>query len=169
MVSTSNDLAKLMVFWIDSLVSPGRPRMKSPWTTRPRSLQSLANARARSTVAPFLMFLRICGSPDSKPTMSRRQPDSFMAFRVSYSVVTREVQLQVRPRGLSFEHNSMVRTFWMLKVSSSKKNSFTSGKFSLAHFNSAATSSVDRLRHACPLSVCGHRQKVHCAGQPRVE
>jgi hypothetical protein len=41
-------------------------------------------------------------------------------------------------------------TFWMLKVSSSKKNSFTSGKFSLAHFSSAATSSVDRLRQAWP-------------------
>ena len=26
----------------------------------------------------------------------------------------------------------------------------------------------ERLRQGCPLSVCGHRQKVHCAGQPRV-
>ena len=84
-------------------------------------------------------------------------------------MVTRDVQLQVKPSGFSFSQSSMVRTFWMLKVSSSKKNSFTSGKFSLAHFISAATSSVERLRHAWPLSVCGHRQKVHCAGQPRVE
>jgi len=43
------------------------------------------------------------------------------------------------------------------------------GKFCLAHAISAATSSVERLRQACPLRVCGHRQKVHCAGQPRVE
>ena len=34
---------------------------------------------------------------------------------------------------------------------------------------SAATSSVERLRQAWPESVCGQRQKVHCAGQPRVE
>ena len=32
----------------------------------------------------------------------------------------------------------------------------------------AATASLERLRQGCPLSVCGHRQKVHCAGQPRV-
>jgi hypothetical protein len=76
MVSQSSDLAKLMVLRIDSLVSPGRPRMKSAWMVRPSEWQSLANWRARSTVAPFLTFLRICGSPDSKPTMSRRQPDS---------------------------------------------------------------------------------------------
>ncbi len=62
----------------------------------------------------------------------------------------------------------MVRAFWMLKVSSSKKNSFTHGQYSLAFAISAATPSDDRLRHGCPLSVCGHRQKVHCAGQPRV-
>src|SRR5246127_2910685 len=101
--------------------------------------------------------------------MSRRHPASFIAFKVSRSVVTREVQDQVMPSGLSFSQSSMVRAFWILKVSSSKKNSFTCGKFSLAHFISAATSSVERLRHACPLSVCGQRQKVHCAGQPRVE
>ena len=119
--------------------------MKSAWMMRPRSWQSLTKSRARSTVAPFLMFLRICGSPDSKPTMRRRQPASFMALRVSRSVVTREVQDQVMPRGLSFSQSSMVRAFWMLKVSSSKKNSLTWGKFSLAHFISAATSSVDAL------------------------
>src|SRR6201993_5538354 len=101
--------------------------------------------------------------------MSRRHPASFIAFKVSRSVVTREVQDQVMPSGLSFSEDSMVRAFWILKVSSSKKNSFTCGKLSLAHFISAATSSVERLRHACPLSVCGQRQKVHCAGQPRVE
>ncbi len=43
------------------------------------------------------------------------------------------------------------------------------GSISFALSISAATSSVERLRHACPLSVCGHRQKVHCAGHPRVE
>ena len=42
------------------------------------------------------------------------------------------------------------------------------GQYSLAFFISAATASDERLRHGCPLSVCGHRQKVHCAGQPRV-
>src|ERR1700710_2825224 len=101
--------------------------------------------------------------------MRSRHPASFMALSVSRSVVTREVQDQVMPSGLSFSHSSTVRTFWMLKVSSSKKNSFTCGKFSFAHFISAATSSVERLRHAWPDSVWGHRQKVHCAGQPRVE
>src|ERR1700755_1258968 len=101
--------------------------------------------------------------------MSSRHPASFMAFSVSRSVVTREVQDHVRPSGFSFSQSSMVRAFWMLKVSSSKKYSFTCGKFSFAHFISAATSSVERLRQAWPESVCGQRQKVHCAGQPRVE
>src|SRR6202041_1533900 len=169
MVSQSRVLAKLIVLRIDSLVSPGRPRMKSAWMMRPRSWQSLTKSRARSTVAPFLMFLRIWGSPDSKPTMRSRQPASFMALRVSRSVVTREGQDQVMPRGLSFSQSSMVRTFWMLKVSSSKKNSLTWGKFSFAHFISAATSSVERLRQAWPERVWGQRKKVHCAGQPRVE
>src|SRR4030088_3063251 len=57
----------------------------------------------------------------------------------------------------------------MLKVSSSKKNSFTSGHSCLAFAISAATSSDERLRHGCPLNVCGHRQNVHCGGQPRVQ
>src|SRR6202044_556193 len=94
---------------------------------------------------------------------------SRIAFSVSRSGGTREVHDQVSFNGLSFAHSSTVRAFWMLKVSSSKKNSFTSGNNSLACAISAATSSVERLRHACPLKVCGHRQKVHCAGQPRVE
>src|ERR1700739_3158607 len=135
----------------------------------PTFLQFCTKVRPISTVAPFLMFFRICGSPDSKPTISKRHPASFIAFSVSRSVVTLEVQLHVIPRGFSFSQSSIVRPFWMLNVSSSKKNSFTCGKFSCAHFNSAATSSVERLRHACPLSVCGHRQNVHCAGHPRVE
>src|SRR5579864_4800587 len=100
--------------------------------------------------------------------MSSRQPASFIAFRVSKSVVTREVQDQENPSGLSFEQSSMVRAFWMLNVSSSKKNSLTFGQYSFALAISRATSSVDRLRQGCPLSVCGHRQNVHCAGQPRV-
>src|ERR1700747_2105920 len=100
--------------------------------------------------------------------MSSRHPASFMAFNVSKSVVTRDVQDQVRPSGFNFEQSSMVRAFWMLKVSSSKKNSFTFGQYFFALAISLATSSVERLRHGCPLRVCGHRQKVHCAGQPRV-
>src|SRR5580698_10763619 len=135
---------------------------------KPSSWQSRAKSRARSTVAPFLMFLRICGSPDSNPTISRRQPASRIAFSVSRSVVTREVQDQVRPSGFSFAQSSMVRAFWILNVSSSKKNSFTQGQYSLAFFISAATASDERLRQGCPLSVCGQRQNVHCAGQPRV-
>ena len=39
--------------------------------------------RAISTVAPFLMFFKICGSPDSNPTMNKRAPASAMAFSVS--------------------------------------------------------------------------------------
>src|ERR1035438_5921025 len=100
--------------------------------------------------------------------MRRRHPASFWALRVSKSVVTRDVQDQVRPRGLSLAHNSMVRAFWMLKVSSSKKNSFTYGQYSLALAISRATSSVERFRQGWPLRVWGHRQKVHCAGHPRV-
>jgi hypothetical protein len=83
-------------------------------------------------------------------------------------VVTREVHDQVSPSGFSLAQSSMVRAFWMLKVSSSKKNSFTSGQYSLALAISRATASDERLRHGCPLSVCGQRQNVHCAGQPRV-
>src|SRR5579864_4020886 len=100
--------------------------------------------------------------------MSSRHPASFIAFSVSKSVVTREVHDQVNPRGFSFAHSSIVRAFWMLKVSSSKKNSLTSGHISLALAISRATSSVERFRHGCPLSVCGHKQNVHCAGHPRV-
>src|SRR5712671_1703890 len=100
--------------------------------------------------------------------MSKRHPASFIAFNVSKSVVTREVHDQVSPRGFSLAHNSIVRAFWMLNVSSSKKNSFTSGQYCLTFDISAATSSVERLRHGCPLSVCGHKQNVHCAGHPRV-
>src|SRR5271155_3365295 len=100
--------------------------------------------------------------------MSSRQPASFMAFSVSKSVVTREVQDHVRPSGFSLAHNSMVRAFWMLNVSSSKKNSLTSGQYALTFAISEATSSVERLRQGCPLRVCGHKQNVHCAGQPRV-
>src|SRR6266436_793297 len=100
--------------------------------------------------------------------MSSRHPASFIAFSVSKSVVTREVQDHVRPSGFSLAHNSIVRAFWMLKVSSSKKNSFTYGQYFLAFAISRATSSVERLRHGCPISVCGQRQNVHCAGLPRV-
>jgi hypothetical protein len=123
---------------------------------------------ARSMVAPFLMFLRICGSPDSKPTISKRHPASFMARRVSKSVVTREVQDHVKSSGFSAAQSSMVRAFWMLKVSSSKKNSLTLGQYCLAFAISAATLWTERLRHGCPLNVCGQRQKVHCAGHPRL-
>src|SRR5579864_2314151 len=100
--------------------------------------------------------------------MRRRHPASFMAFSVSKSVVTREVQDQVRPSGFSFAQSSIVRAFWMLNVSSSKKNSFTSGQSCFALAISASTSSVERFLHGCPLKVCGHKQNVHCAGQPRV-
>src|SRR5579864_310149 len=100
--------------------------------------------------------------------MRRRQPASFMALSVSKSVVTREVHDHVSPSGFSFAHNSIVRAFWMLNVSSSKKNSFTSGQYVLARAISAATSSAERFLHGCPLKVCGHRQNVHCAGHPRV-
>src|SRR5271155_3611380 len=100
--------------------------------------------------------------------MTSRHPASFIALSVSKSVVTREVQDQVKASGFNLAHNSIVRTFWMLKVSSSKKNSFTSGQYCLTFEISAATSSVERLRQGCPLKVCGHRQNVHCAGQPRV-
>ena len=57
--------------------------------------------------------------------------------------------------GFSLAHSSMVRAFWMLKVSSSKKNSFTHGQYSLALAISAATAvrgplapgmSAERLR-----------------------
>src|SRR4051794_20945812 len=100
--------------------------------------------------------------------MRSRQPASFIAFKVSKSVVTREVQDHVNPSGFSLAHSSIVRAFWILKVSSSKKNSLTFGHKSFAFAISRATSSLERFRHGCPLRVCGHRQKVHCAGHPRV-
>jgi hypothetical protein len=76
--------------------------MKSPWITRPRLLQSLVNWRARSTVAPFLMFFRICGSPDSYPTVSRRQPASRTA-RDQYVVSTSEFD-EVKARLAALEN-----------------------------------------------------------------
>ena len=72
-----------MVSWIVSLVSPGSPTMKVPWMVIPRSRQSLANWRARSTFTPFLMLVRICWLPDSKPTSSRRRPLSRSTLSVS--------------------------------------------------------------------------------------
>src|SRR5260370_41619275 len=99
--------------------------------------------------------------------MSSRQPAYFIAFRVSKSVVTREVQDQVSPSGLSLEQSSMARAFWMLNVSSSKKNSLTFGQYSFALAISRATSSVERLRQGCPLRVCGPRPNVDWGGQPR--
>ena len=32
---------------------------------------------------------------------------------------------------------------------------------------SSATFCGERTRYLCPPIVCGHRQNVHCAGQPR--
>ena len=63
MVSQSSVLAKLMVLRMDSLVSPGRPRMKSAWMVRPRSWQSLAKARALDggALLDVLEDLRVAG------------------------------------------------------------------------------------------------------------
>src|SRR5277367_1473125 len=55
------------------------------------------------------MFFRICGSPDSYPTISSRQPASRIAFSVSRSVVTRDVHDHVRPSGFSLAQSSTVR------------------------------------------------------------
>jgi hypothetical protein len=44
---------------------PGSPMIKSPWTFNPNFLQLAVKRSAMSTVAPFLMFFRICWSPDS--------------------------------------------------------------------------------------------------------
>src|SRR5262249_18954017 len=41
-------VANLMVSWIVSLVSPGRPRMKVPWMVMPSSWQSRVKRRATS-------------------------------------------------------------------------------------------------------------------------
>src|ERR1039458_2357046 len=97
-----------------------------------------------------------------------------MALRVSKSVVTRDVQDQVRPSGFNLAHNSTVRAFCRLKVSSSKKNSFTYGQYSFAFAISRATSPLGRLpvgvafsgatssrerwRHGWPLSDEGARE-----------
>jgi hypothetical protein len=74
----------------------------------------------------------------------------------------------VIPRGFSRCAISRVRSFSKLKVSSSKKNSFTARRFSFAQVISPMTSSTDRLLYRCPLVVCGQRQNVHWAGHPRV-
>jgi len=76
-------LAKAMVRSIDSLVSPGNPTMKSPWDQQSNLCASLVKRRAVSSVAPFLMFFRICASRSRSPRSSKRQPDSFIAFSVS--------------------------------------------------------------------------------------
>src|SRR2546427_3012406 len=125
------------------------------------------NSRACSTVAPFLMFFRICGSPDSNPTISSRQPASFIAFKVSKPAVTRELQDQVNFRGLKALQISIVRSLAQGNVSSSKKISFARGKYSRQRFTSSTTLETLRVRQGCPLIVCGQRQNVHSAGQPR--
>jgi len=69
----------------------GEPGMKSPWTVRRGSCNPW---RRRGHVrrwrpSDVLEDLRVAGL---EAYDDRRQPDSFMALRVSYSVVTREVQ-----------------------------------------------------------------------------
>src|SRR5439155_27088802 len=156
-----------MVRSIVSGVSPGCPTWKSPCTTRPSFLQCFMNSRACSMVAPFLMFFRICGSPDSNPTISNRQPASFMAFRVSYPAVTLELQDQVNFKGLNASQISIVRSLAQGNVSSSKEISFAWGKYSRQRFTSSTTLETLRVRQGWPLIVCGQRQNVHNAGQPR--
>ncbi len=64
--------------------------------------------------------------------------------------------------------SASTRSFLMVKVSSSKKISRTSGKFFSAHFTSSTTFGIERSRQGCMSNVCGQRQKVHSAGHPLV-
>jgi hypothetical protein len=64
MVSQSSDLAKLMVLRIDSLVSPGRPRMKSPWMDEAQIVAILGELRGPldgGALLDVLEDLRIAG------------------------------------------------------------------------------------------------------------
>ncbi len=54
-----------------------------------------------------------------------------------------------------------------VKVSSSKKNSFTCGSACFAQAISSATCFTLRVRYRCPPTVCGHRQNVQRLRQPR--
>src|SRR5215470_7377987 len=168
MVSQSSSCANFTEASIVSGVSPGSPMIKSPWTTIPAFLQFFMNSRACWTVAPFLIFFRICGSPDSNPTMNSLHPADRIAFNVSRSTCTLDVQDQVKFKGLNFSHSSRILDFRIVKVSSSKNISFMYGNNSSECFTSAATSSADLVRHGCPSKVCGHKQNVHSAGHPRV-
>src|SRR5580700_10683138 len=134
----------------------------------PTFLQFCTKVLPISTVAPFLMFFKICGSPDSNPTINNRAPPSAIAFNSSYLLWHRAVQDHRNFSGLNFWLNSIARSLRILNVSSSKKISFICGKYSSVFFTSWTTLSTDLVRHACPETVCGHMQKVQSAGHPRV-
>src|SRR5439155_908885 len=136
--------------------------MKSPCTLMPTFLQFFMNSRAISVVAPFLMFFRICASPDSNPTIKSRAPPSAIAFSSSYLLWHRAVQDHWNFSGLNFWLSSITRSRRMLNVSSSKKISFICGKYSSVFFTSCTTLSTLRVRHACPEIVCGHMRTYNC-------
>ncbi len=78
-------------------------------------------------------------------------------------MVTREVQDQVMPRGFSFAQSSMVRAFWMLKVSSSKKNSLTCGEVLLGPLHLGG----DVVGGALAPGVAGERLRPEAEGALR--
>ncbi len=126
--------AKWMVSWIVCLRLPGQAEDERAVYRDAEVAAVCGELRwPRSTRSPFLMLLRICWLPDSKPTSSSRRPFSCMTL----SGLAGHVRLGVarpgdaelpeargrypRPRGRS-----------SVNVSSSKKNSFTCGNSFLA-------------------------------------
>jgi len=68
----------------NSRLSPGSPRMENrPWTEGPSFCVSCELERALTVAGPFLMFFRICGSPDFVSYDGSGKPALYVLSRVS--------------------------------------------------------------------------------------
>ena len=160
----------LMVLVMVSRVSPGSPRDEIA-VDHQAKLVAILGELPRAFHGRTL--LDVLAESADRPIRSRRSaggsrlPSSPSASRKS--VVTREVQDHVRPSGFSLAQSSTVRTFWMLKVSSSKKNSFDVGPIPgafapfMGHVVGGALCASDARQWSAATS-----RTVHCAGHPRV-
>lgn len=144
-----------------SLVSPGLPTMKQPWTRSFDLRAFLVNAMALVVLLiPLWIFSSTSGLALSKPTHISRQPAFFMSCRRSSGTSARALQLHVIFSLRSRMISQMARTcLWSaVKVSSSKKTSPKSSKFALMYSSSLTTSWGSRLRKICPFIVWGMTQ-----------
>ena len=87
----------------------------------------------------------------------QQKPKAVIAQHLSVARGTLALALQdqVTPSLPSSRAIASARGRSSVKVSSSKKNSLTSGKAAFAHFISSMTCPTERVRYRCPPTVCG--------------